>query len=67
MVGNYQNVDCSLQNKFIVTFMIIFGTLSFPIFHYTVLMLPTKICNVTVLSRLGGSVDEWLACWTRAQ
>jgi len=29
-VWNYQNVDCSLKNKFIVSFIIIFGTLSFP-------------------------------------
>jgi len=30
MVWNYQNADCSLKNKFIVLFIIIFGTLSFP-------------------------------------
>ena len=31
MVWNYPNADCSLQNKFIVLFITIFGTLSFPI------------------------------------
>jgi len=33
MVWNYQNADCSFENKFIVLFIIIFGTptLSFPI------------------------------------
>ena len=32
MVWNYQNADCSLKkNKFIVSFTVIFGTLSFPI------------------------------------
>jgi len=30
-VWNYQNVDCSLKNKFIVLFCMIFGTLAFPI------------------------------------
>ena len=32
MVWNYQNADCSLKNKFIVSFMIIFYTFSFPIY-----------------------------------
>jgi len=32
MVSNCQNVDCSLRNKIIMSFIIIFGTLSFPIF-----------------------------------
>jgi len=31
MVWNYQNADCSFKNKLIVLFIIIFGTLSFPI------------------------------------
>ena len=31
MVWNYQNADCSLKNKVIVLFIIIFGTVSFPI------------------------------------
>jgi len=31
VVWNYQNADCSLKNKFIVLFIIIIGTLSFPI------------------------------------
>jgi len=31
MVWNCQNADCSLRNEFIVSFVIIFGTLSFPI------------------------------------
>jgi len=31
MVWNYQNADCSLRKKFIVLFIITFGTLSFPI------------------------------------
>jgi len=31
MVWNYQNADCSLRKKFIVSFTIIFGTLSFSI------------------------------------
>jgi len=26
-----KNADCSLENKFIVLFIIIFGTLSFPV------------------------------------
>ena len=30
MVLNYQNADCSLKNKRIVLFVMIFGTLSFP-------------------------------------
>jgi len=30
-VWNYQNADGSLKNKFIVLFIMIFGTLSFPI------------------------------------
>ena len=30
MVRNYQNADCSLRKNFIVSFIIIFGTLSFP-------------------------------------
>jgi len=29
VVRNYQNADFSLKNKFIVLFIIIFGTLSF--------------------------------------
>ena len=28
---DHQNADCSLKNKFIVVFVIIFGTLSLPI------------------------------------
>ena len=28
-----QNADCSLKNKFIVSFIIIIGTLSFPMRH----------------------------------
>jgi len=31
MVWNYQNADCSLRKRFIVSFIIIFGALSFPI------------------------------------
>ena len=31
MVWNYQNADCSLRKKIIVSYIIIFGTLSFPI------------------------------------
>jgi len=31
MVRNYQNADCSLKNKFTALFIIISGTLSFPI------------------------------------
>ena len=31
MVWNYQNADCSFKNTFIVSFTMIFGTLSFPI------------------------------------
>jgi len=32
MVRNYQNADCmQFKNKFVVLFVIIFGTLSFPI------------------------------------
>jgi len=27
----YQNADCSLRKKFIVLFILIFGTLSFPV------------------------------------
>jgi len=30
MVWNYQNADCSLKKKFIVSFITIFGILSFP-------------------------------------
>jgi len=30
MVWNYQNADCSLKNKFIVLFITVIGTLSFP-------------------------------------
>jgi len=33
MVWNYQNADCSLKNNFIVLFIIVFGTLSFPVFQ----------------------------------
>jgi len=29
----YQNADCSLRKKIIVSFSITFGTLSFPAFH----------------------------------
>jgi len=31
MVRNYQNADCALENEFTVLFVVIFGTLSFPI------------------------------------
>jgi len=31
MVRNYKNADCSLKNNFVVLFIIIFGTLSFPV------------------------------------
>jgi len=31
MVLNYQNADCSLRKEFIVPFVILFGTVSFPI------------------------------------
>ena len=31
MVWNYQNADCSLRKKNLLSFVIIFGTLSFPI------------------------------------
>ena len=31
MVWNYRNADCSLKNKLIMSFVIIFGTLSFSI------------------------------------
>jgi len=31
MVSKYQNADCSLKNKFSVSFIIIFGTLSCPV------------------------------------
>ena len=31
MVRNYENADCSLRKKIIVSFTIIFGTISFPI------------------------------------
>ena len=31
MVLNYQNADCRLKKIFIVSFITIFGTLSFPI------------------------------------
>ena len=31
MLLNYQNAYCSLKNKFIVLFIIIFGTLSFSV------------------------------------
>ena len=31
MVCSYQHADCSLKNKFIVLFSILFGTLSFAI------------------------------------
>ena len=31
MVSNYQNADCNLRRKIVVSFIIIFGTLSFPV------------------------------------
>ena len=31
MVRNYQNVDCTFRKKIIVSFIIIFGTLSFAV------------------------------------
>jgi len=31
MVLNYRNADCTLKDKFLVPFIIIFGTLSFPV------------------------------------
>jgi len=30
MVRNYQNADCCLKNKYVVLFITVFGTLSFP-------------------------------------
>jgi len=36
MVWNYQNADYSLKNTFILLFIIVFGTLSFPIWADTV-------------------------------
>ena len=35
MVWNYRNADCSLRERFIVSSIIIFGTLSFPINTFT--------------------------------
>jgi len=35
MVLNYQNADCSLEKKIIVSFIIIFDTFSFPMCLYT--------------------------------
>ena len=32
MVWHYQNAHCSLKNNFIVLFIIIFGTISFPVY-----------------------------------
>jgi len=34
IVWNYQNADCSFKKKFTVLFIIIFGTVSFLVFHY---------------------------------
>jgi len=48
VVWNYQNADCSLKNKLIVSFVIIFGTLSFPM--YSNVAVYTGVCKLELSS-----------------
>jgi len=54
MLWHYQNANCSLKNKFIALFIIIFGTLLFP----------TGFCP-SVLSRFACTVQRCALCYWR--
>ena len=51
MVWNYQNTDCSFKNKFILLFIVIFCTLSFPV---------QFMCCERSFMRLLGRWRHWL-------
>ena len=50
MVRNYQNAGCSLRKKFIVSFIIIFGALWFPISNSSSLVVLGGISGPTLFS-----------------
>jgi len=59
-VWNYQNADCSLRNKFIVLFIIIFGKLSFPIASLIVITVTVRLLSSPFAARV-----RLLLCWPR--
>jgi len=54
MVRIYQYADCSLRKKFIVSFIIIFGALSFPLYN-------TLLCRSVRQSSSRENVDKAIA------